>query len=64
MSSRQDALLALDKALDKVPHGVINGSWQKAVAYKAWVVQVRKTIKVDRASEAQLRVLLQNYQDF
>lgn len=64
MSDKNAAIEALFKALETVPPSVVNGSWNKAVAYKQWVSKTKKFATSGRASEAQLRVLLQNYRDF
>ena len=61
---KAELLTRLESALSKVPHGVINSTWNKSVAYKDWVVGVRKVIKKGRASEAQLQGLINSYHNF
>jgi hypothetical protein len=54
----------LIQAMKKIPHGVINGHYQKAVDYKRWHANTSKVINSGRDNEQTLRSLLNQYENF
>ncbi len=61
---KKELIKRLDSMLNRVPPGVINSSWNQAVAYKNWVVKAGKIINGGRANEALLQSLIADYQKY
>lgn len=64
MSDKKMLMDQLDKSLNKVPASIASASWNRSVAYKDWVVRVRKIINKGKANEATLHSLLETYKNF
>jgi FixJ family two-component response regulator len=64
MSDKKALMEQLERSLNRVPQNVVNGSWNKSIAYKDWVVRVRKIINKGKANEATLRGLIETYNGF
>lgn len=64
MSDKQSLINELEKLLNRVPPSIANASWNRSVAYKDWVVRVRKIVNKGRVNEATLRSLIETYKGF
>lgn len=64
MSDKKDLMDQLSRLLNKVPPSIAAASWNRSVAYKDWVVRVRKIINKGKANEATLHSLIETYNNF
>jgi len=63
-SIKEELTNTLQVLLKTVPSSVVNGSWNISVSYKDWVVKTNKVVNGDRANEATLRSLINQYHHF
>ena len=57
-------LAKLKTCLTKVPAGVNNGSYQKAISFKEWVAKANKAIKKGEKNPQVLLSLINTYEGF